>query len=229
MKLSWWDNFKVKSISFLLWALQNFIGHTTRLKVINAQRVEELQKKGRGGILVTWHGRTFLCVYYFRKKGLFAIISLSRDGEIQNGVFRRFGWVTVRGSTSKRAVGALLEAAKRIKRGEILAFTPDGPRGPAGKVQPGTIFLAKSAGCPIIPVGVSARPRKLFGSWDSYMLPYPFSKGVIIFGEPIKVPANLHKNQIPQFCHRIEGEINRLTAEAESMFQSGAARKQKKW
>lgn len=210
---------KFRLVSFLVFHAARLLARTLRLRVVGEERVADLQRRGVGVILVTWHGRTFIPITRFRGLGYWAIISTSRDGEYQDRIFRRFGWNTVRGSTSARgAVQSALAMTKHLKKGATLAFTPDGPRGPSHKVQPGSIFLAQKSGCPIIPAGISASPRRLMPAWDSYLVPLPFARAVWIYGEPIYIPADAKsEDEQRQWAERIEAAINALEAEAESL------------
>ena len=208
---------KYRVVSFLVYWLVRLIIPTLRLRVIGEERVREIQQEGKGIILLTWHGRTIIPICRFRKRGYWAMISTSRDGEYQNRIFQRFGWQTVRGSTSARgAVQAALTITKQLKRGGTLAHTPDGPRGPIHIVQPGAIFLAQKSGSPIIPVGISAYPRKLAPAWDQYMIPMPFARAVWIYGDPIHIPADAKSDEDQQlWCDRVGTEIVALEAQAE--------------
>jgi lysophospholipid acyltransferase (LPLAT)-like uncharacterized protein len=204
-------------LAFLIWAIARFIGMTLRVRYENFHRVQEILGKHRGAILVTWHGRTLIPANVFRGRGFWALISLSRDGEIQNRIFRRFGYQTIRGSSGRGGVRAALQLAKKIQEGGVLAFTPDGPRGPTHKVQQGTIFLAQRSGCPIIPLGISAAPRKLLSSWDSYMIPAPFSKAAFVVGEPLFVASDLDAEGKERAAEELERAINACEERAEEM------------
>jgi len=208
---------KYRVVSFLVYWFVRLLTLTLRLRVIGEEKVRQLQQTGNGVILVTWHGRTMLPISRFRKAGYWAIISTSRDGEYQNQIFKRFGWQTVRGSTSARgAVQAALTITKRLKAGGTLAFTPDGPRGPSHVVQPGAIFLAQKSGSPIIPAGISAFPRKLSRSWDGYMVPRPFARAVWIYGDPIYIPADAKSEEDQKlWADRIGAAIMALEEQAE--------------
>ena len=210
---------KFRLVSFLVFHTARLVARTLRLRVVGEERVAEYQRQGVGVILVTWHGRTFIPITRFRGLGYWAIISTSRDGEYQDRIFRRFGWNTVRGSTSARgAVQAALAMTRHLKKGATLAFTPDGPRGPSRKVQPGSIFLAQKSGCPIIPAGISASPRRLMPAWDSYLFPLPFARAALIYGEPILIPADAKsEDDQRRWAERIEAAINALEAEAEQL------------
>lgn len=208
---------KFRAISFLIYWTARLLARTLRLRVIGEERVTELQKRGQGVILVTWHGRTFLGITHFRGRGYWAFISTSRDGEYQNQIFRRFGWNTLRGSTSARgAIQSALTMTKHLKAGATLAHTPDGPRGPSGQVHPGAIFMALKSGCPIIPAGMSAAPRKLMPTWDRYLLPLPFARAVLIYGEPITIPADVKgEDAMNEWAVRVGEAIHALEREAE--------------
>ena len=208
---------KYRVVSFLVYWFVRLLTLTVRLRVVGEDRVRALQETGQGLILVTWHGRTMLPISRFRRRGYWAIISTSRDGEYQNRIFKRFGWQTVRGSTSARgAVQAALAVTKHLKKGATLAFTPDGPRGPSHVVQPGAIFLAQKSGSPIVPAGISAYPRKLSRSWDDYLIPRPFSRAVWIYGDPIYIPADAKSEEDQKlWADRIGAAIDALERQAE--------------
>lgn len=212
---------RAKLLGFLIWVIARFIGLTLRIRYEHFERIEETLQQHRGGILVTWHGRTLIPANVFRGRGYWALISLSRDGDVQNQVFRRFGYQTIRGSTGRGGVRAVLQLAQKIREGGVLAFTPDGPRGPTHKVQPGTIFLAQRSGCPIIPLGISARPRKLLRSWDRYMIPLPFARAAFVVGEPVMVPPDLDEAGRNQCAEALERAINAAEQRAEQMMGFG--------
>jgi len=111
---------------------------------------------------------------------------------------------------------------RELKRGAVLAHTPDGPRGPNHVVHPGAIFLAQKSGCPIIPAGISASPRWVLGTWDHYMIPRPFARASLLYGAPIYVPQELDDAERQEFADRVGLEICRLEAEAEGQVSRAA-------
>ncbi|MDH7480784.1 MAG: lysophospholipid acyltransferase family protein [Armatimonadota bacterium] len=210
------ENTKCRLISFLAWLFVSIIGLTTRKKVVGFEHVQRLIESGQGFIMAVWHGRTLLPIYHCRGMGIWAITSLSRDGEIQTGVVSRFGYKTIRGSSGRGAVKAALAACKKLEDGEILAITPDGPRGPRRQVQEGIIFMAQRSGCPIIPIGAAARRRKLLPTWDKYAIPLPFSKCAIVYSEPITFGegATLEAAEEPELMlKRILDDVQRQAEE----------------
>lgn len=204
-------------LGFLVWLLARTIGLTLRVQRVHWERLEEAVHRGTGAIVVTWHGRSLIAANIFRHRDYWALISLSRDGEMQNHIFRRFGFQTVRGSTGRGGVRAVLQLTRKISEGGVLTFTPDGPRGPSGVVQQGTVFLAQRSGCPVVPIGISAWPRKLVHSWDRYMVPAPFAKCAMVIGEPITVPSELDDDGKARVALQIGAAISECEAEAERL------------
>ena len=201
-------------IGGFIFALIRTLSRTYRISFVNP---EGLDTKGSGAIFVTWHGRSLLPAVVFRNKGYWALISLSRDGEIQNSVFQRFGFQTIRGSTGRGGVRGALQMARKVKEGGVLAFTPDGPRGPSHKVQLGVILMAEKSGAPVIPFSSSSNRRWLMKSWDSYMIPKPFARCPFILGEPIHIPANLNEAQREAYAAQLMVAINCVEKEAERL------------
>lgn len=207
---------KPRIVSLFAYWVTRCLAATVRLKIVGEDNIAALQSTGRGVILVTWHGRTLLPIARFRGRGYWAFISTSRDGDYQDQIFHRYGWNTLRGSTSARgAVQSALTMVKHLKAGATLAHTPDGPRGPHGQVHAGAIFLAQKSGCAIVPAGISASPRKLLPTWDQYLVPHFFARAMWIYGEPIYIPADANEEAQAQWAVRVGEAINALEAEAE--------------
>lgn len=195
------------------------IGMTLRVSMENWEQIDALSC---GKVICGWHGRSFVAAVKWRCKGYWVMISQSRDGEIQNRVFTHLGFKVIRGSTGRGGVRAAVEAIKTLRSGATMAMTPDGPRGPSGVLQDGVIFMAQKSGAALVPVGISARPRFLAKSWDRYMIPAPFAKAVMIFGEPMFVRAEADADEIEAVRRSFEEEIRRLEAVADERMGHGA-------
>jgi lysophospholipid acyltransferase (LPLAT)-like uncharacterized protein len=166
-------------------------------------------------ILCIWHGRTFVPANFMRRRGIWALFSLSNDGELQSRIFGLLGYNMIRGSTGRGGERAAIEAIRVLKKGEVLAITPDGPRGPAGIVQGGVLLMAKKSGAAMIPIGTSARGRWLIGTWDRYLIPKPFAKAVIQFGEPIWMSKDASPAEEEAVKQKLAEAMNRLQDEAD--------------
>jgi lysophospholipid acyltransferase (LPLAT)-like uncharacterized protein len=209
---SWWRWIRTLMLAGLGYLFMRLIGLTLRVRVVGE---EKLQAWDKGKIVAGWHGRTFLAALCFRHRGWWALISRSRDGEIQNRLFRWLGFRTVRGSTGRGGVRAAAECVTLLKKGETFVYTPDGPRGPSQKVQRGILWLAQKAGAAIFPAGASARPRKLLPTWDRYLLPLPFGKGIIVIGDPLFLPEGVEEQALEAWEKELEKRLNDLQRQAE--------------
>lgn len=209
---AWWRRIRPYLLPPLVYGLIRLLMSTVRVELRNYHQPEA------GGILLGWHGRVILATKAYRGKGFWAMISHSRDGEMQYRIFSRLGFNIIRGSTGRGGAQALIECIKALKGGAVFALTPDGPRGPSGVVQMGVVTMAKKSGKPLIPVGVGTDRRWLFKSWDRYMIPKPFARGIMVFGEPIAVPADASDELCESIRQQVEREMHRLETEAEAEF-----------
>lgn len=207
-------------MSFLGWLFVLLLGKTLRIKVKGEESVKGLHEKGEKVIHAFWHGRMFLPAYYHRGQRAYALVSRHRDGEYLARILCYLGMRSIRGSTSEGGGRALLLMARKLREGFDGAFTPDGPRGPIYKAKPGVIRLAQKTQMPIIPLSSNANRKKVYlDNWSRFILPRPFSRGIIIYGEPIKVPLKASPEIIKNKTQELEKSLNRLTWEADNFFQ----------
>jgi len=135
---------------------------TLRVRFHGSQVIDELDARGEKYVIPFWHGHLLLMVYSRFKKPMTVMMSQHRDGELIARTMARFGVDAARGSTTRGGVAALREMLRIASRGENLAFTPDGPKGPARIVQIGVVLAAQKSGSPIIPCVVASKKKK---SW----------------------------------------------------------------
>lgn len=182
-----------KKTIWITYRLIRLYSLTFRLRVENeGPWIDHIQAGGRV-LLCTWHQHFFSFIRYFRnyrKFGPSLMISQSSDGEIIAGVANLSGWHTVRGSSSRNGTPALREMIQRLKNTGLAAHILDGPRGPAGIVKRGAIYLAIGADAAIVPLTAVAENAWYFKSWDRFMLPKPFSKVTIRYGDLIPLPKS---------------------------------------
>ena len=166
-------------------------------------------------IYAIWHSRLLIPVYFYRKKNIHVLISLSKDGEYIARIFRAFGLGLIRGSTSKGATTALKKMMEVLNLGFDIAITPDGPRGPKQKANIGAIYLASLSGAPIVPFSFDAKRKIELNSWDNFIIPYPFTKGIFVWGDEINVPKHANKEILEEKCKELEKSLDLLTKQAE--------------
>jgi lysophospholipid acyltransferase (LPLAT)-like uncharacterized protein len=126
-----------------------------------------------------------MCPFAYLGKDMNVLISSHGDGELIANAMKGFGFGLVRGSSSKRGAEAIRELVRLVRKNSDLAITPDGPRGPAEVVKQGVAQVALMTGRPILPLAFASTRSKRFNSWDRFLLPYPFSLGVFVWGEPL--------------------------------------------
>ena len=147
-------------------------------------------------IYILWHNRFFCVPPAWRKlcgshRNAVILTSASSDGEMVARAMAVFGLGAVRGSSSRRAVAALVGLKRALQSGSDVCLTPDGPRGPRYEIQPGVVKLAESSGAPIIPVHVRFSSAWRFATWDRFVVPMPFSRVEVTFAEPIHLPRGM--------------------------------------
>jgi hypothetical protein len=170
-------------------------------------------------ICAAWHSRLLLLNYLSKKSEGTAMVSASEDGEFVARILQRQGHEAIRGSTTRGGIKALSSLIKKLKEKQRPGFIiPDGPQGPRFKVKLGIIILARETGYPILPFSYSAKRMKVFASWDRFILPYPFTKCLGIYGNPFFVPKDAGKDDLMRYRNLLEKELGRLTKEADSYF-----------
>lgn len=145
--------------------------------------------RGESLIVVFWHAESLAIAWAHRHRGIAPLISTHADGEIMTRVVEALGYRSVRGSTARGGLRALLEMARFVEDGVTVALTPDGPRGPRHVFSRGAIVLAQRTGRPIIALRVVASRAWQLRSWDRYLVPKPFAKVSIRYSEPQHVRA----------------------------------------
>ena len=187
-------------------------------QTMGAETPERYWREGKGFILAFWHGRLLMMAHCWRRSvPMHMLISQHRDGEFIAETIRHFGLGTVRGSTKKGGGAALRTMVRALKAGECVGITPDGPRGPRMRAGIGAISLARLSGAPIIPAAYAASRRTLLSSWDRFVLALPFSRGVILWGEPITVPREADAAAEEAARAALEAQLNALTEKADRL------------
>jgi len=156
-----WNWLKLAVLPPIGYAAIRALGATLRTRTLHAERVRAFWESGRSIIIAFWHSRQLMMPLCYGGSRLYILISEHRDGELIHRIVRRFGFDTVRGSTTRGGARALRQMARLGRSGADLAVTPDGPRGPRCVAQAGGVELAKLTGLPIIPLTFSAQKKTL--------------------------------------------------------------------
>ena len=153
-------SFKWTLIGFLGKRLFWLLAKSSRMTVEGWGEFTALRQAKKPVILLIWHGRLFLAPYFFRKRGMVAMVSPSEDGEIIVRVASGWGYKFVRGSGSHSIVRAWVEMKRELEKGGEVAYVPDGPKGPSRTMKMGAIKLAQQTGAYLVPFTFSATKKK---------------------------------------------------------------------
>ncbi len=160
-------------------------------------------------IIAFWHGTMLPVWKYFENKGSFAVVSMSKDGEILTQLLKRWKFSVLRGSSSRNGKEVLNEMTELASKGFLL-ITPDGPQGPIYKMKAGAVVSSIRSEVPLVLVGVIVKNKKIFNSWDKFYLPMPFTKIILQFSECNNFRKDLSKSEVNDNILKLEKVLNNL-------------------
>lgn len=210
---------------FILATYVRLVYRAGRWQTVGSDQARAQWEKGEPFILAFWHGRLLMMPYCWRTQmPMKMLISNHRDGALIADTIAHFGLGTIRGSAKKKGsdrekggAGALRAMVKAIKAGNCVGITPDGPHGPYMRASEGAVVLAKLSGAPILPATFSASAGRTMKSWDRFLIAFPFSRGIIMWGDPIAVPRDADRKQLETATRDLELEINTLSHRADEL------------
>lgn len=188
------------------------IGRTLRWEAEGLEHLKAVETAGDLPIYCVWHDRIFAGTYYLRDRGIAVITSRSLDGEYIARFLKRLGFGTIRGSSTRGGVRALVEMIRRMRDGVAMAFTVDGPRGPRYEAKKGAVILAKKTGNPMLPFTVIADRFWTINSWDRLQIPKPFTRTRFIFAPPIYVEPDVDDKQIDEKRAELQATLDAIVS-----------------
>jgi lysophospholipid acyltransferase (LPLAT)-like uncharacterized protein len=191
---------------------------STRMKIIGQERYKELRDKGKAVIFLVWHGRIFIVPYFFRKRGIMPLISPSKDGEFPAQIMSKWGYRNLRGSSSHAVIRVWNRMKNELKKGGEVIIVPDGPRGPDREMKLGGIKLAQETGAVLVPFTFSTSRKKFLKSWDKFLIFYPFTKVVAVYGPPMNVDPALKDDALEKERQKIERVLIELDEKADRFY-----------
>jgi len=219
-RASWRKRAEVAAIAGLGYPLIASLGATYRFRVEGLEHLRDAEALGHP-LHAFWHGRILPATIYFRRRGIVVITSENYDGEWIARIITRFGYGTARGSSSRGARKAMLQMIRDVEHAPV-AFTLDGPRGPARVAQPGAVWLAKVTGKPIIPFHLEADRRWTLRSWDRTQVPKPFANVALVFAPPIQVDRRADDEAMAAAGRRLEDALAGCEARCMVLIESHA-------
>ncbi|HYP52272.1 MAG TPA: lysophospholipid acyltransferase family protein, partial [Pyrinomonadaceae bacterium] len=194
--------------------LIRLVGRTVRFRVEGWENFEEATRGGALPVYTAWHDRVFLSTYFWRARRIVVMTSRSFDGEYIARFIQRFGYGAARGSSSRGAVGAVVEMARLVRAGCPAGFTIDGPRGPRHVAKMGAVLLAKRTGQPVLPFSVNAERFWRLPSWDGFQIPKPFTRAAVRIAPPIRVPPDADEDALRLKRDELQRALDALTEPA---------------
>lgn len=169
---------------------------TTRWQLLGAEHLKAVLDQNPNAITAFWHERLPLMPMQWRLsratdprlhgRQAHVLVSQHNDGRFIGDVVRRFDLRLVHGSTSRGGAFAVIALMRSLGDGDVVAITPDGPRGPRRVAAPGVAQLSLAARLPVLPAGAATTRHIRLKSWDRMMLPLPFGRGVVVLHTPIQ-------------------------------------------
>lgn len=154
---------------------------------LDAQHWDAVGGGKRGLLLALWHGRMVCGMPGYADHGFAVLVSHSHDGELIARMLARFGYRTIRGSSSKGGARAVREMLGQVQSDSVIVLTPDGPRGPRHAMNPGLAWLARETGFPVVPMGYACDKAWHLKSWDRFTIPKFGARVVLCYGKPVHV------------------------------------------
>jgi hypothetical protein len=167
-----------------------------------------------------WHNCMIPAMYWCRNLQVRVMSSDSFDGEYTGRIMQKFGFVKVRGSSSKGAVRALLGMRRELEEGWTVAFTIDGPKGPRYVAKPGPVVLSRSTGAPMMAFHIALDRAWVLKTWDRAMIPKPFSRAFLRISRPIPVAADGDQEQ---YHRELQAALDRVRVFAEANIEKAGS------
>lgn len=188
------------------WTLRLYSA-TWRYQTLEPARRAEAVGLGRGVILALWHGRMLVAIPPYRGQDMTILVSGSEDGNLSEALLDGYGYRIIRGSSSRGGARALRAMLGALHAGSTVVVTPDGPRGPRHTMNPGVAWMARATGFAVLPTGFAAQRAWRLSTWDRYVIPKPWSRVVLAYGQPIRVSREGGSEELERATARIQSEI----------------------
>ncbi len=209
-KYSFKQKLLIRVADLAFFSLISLIGKTIRFEIEGAENLEVIEQAEKLPIYAVWHNRIFLGTFVLKNKGIVFLTSQSFDGEYIARFLQRFGYGTVRGSSTRGGIGGLVEMIRLMRKGFSMGFTVDGPKGPKYQVKSGACHLAKKTGNPLLPFSVEAKKFWVIKTWDDLQIPKPFSRAKIFFGTPIYISSEVNNEELENKRLELQNSLDEL-------------------
>lgn len=202
----------IRLADLVFYTLISLIGKTVRFEIEGWENFEKIESDGKIPIYTFWHDRIFLGTYFFRKRGIMVMSSQSFDSEYTARVIQRFGYGTIKGSSTRGGIRALTTMIRLMRQRLPMGFTLDGPKGPRYVAKSGACFLAKKTGNPIMPFVFEPKNFWTINSWDKMQIPKPFTRTKLFIAAPVYVEKDADDKEIENKRRELQLKLDELVA-----------------
>ena len=210
------DRIKLWLISWTGYLLIRTICTTLRYEFISEPGcLSDEHGPAQASIWCFWHRCVIPAAFKFRDQKIAVMTSRSFDGEYIARIIQKLGFIPVRGSSSRGAVGALFGMRQQLEQGHSAIFTIDGPRGPRYVAKPGPVLLAKKTGFPVNCFYIAVERAWILNSWDRMIIPKPFSRAMTYASSPMHVPADATEEQMEVLHQQMQETLEKCRTKAE--------------
>src|SRR5436853_5198240 len=210
------DRLLIRAADLAFFIFIKLIGRTVRFEIEGWNNWAAASRDGKIPIYTFWHNRVFLATYFWQRRGIVVMTSQSFDGEYIARFIQRFGYGAARGSSTRGAIGAVVEMVRLMRAGCPTAFTIDGPKGPRYEAKMGSVLLAKKTGFPILPFTITAkRFWEVKNSWDRSQIPKPFTRARVIIATPIYVAPEADDKALEARRAELQAALDEINQQGE--------------
>lgn len=207
-----------RGVAALAAGLMGAVKATTRWQTRNGAVAAGAWAGEKPVIVAFWHNRLAMMPACWPSRQPFhMLISSHPDGRLVAATIAHFGFQSIAGSSTRGGGDAIRHLVRALRDGASVGVTPDGPRGPRMTAGDGVLALARLSGVPIVPLSVSVSHRIVLDTWDRLIIPLPFGRGAMIWGDPIAVPRDADDATLSALRTKLEEDLIRVSAEADAI------------
>jgi hypothetical protein len=210
----------------LLKILIRLLWRTYRIeRVIGSDVAKRVQYDKTAYAPCFWHQHLILAammVYRWNRENGFVpyfVVSASVDGDVPSKLTEDFGGQVIRGSSNHGGGKALRDMRKVFRHGYSIFTTADGPTGPNREFKDGIALMARVSNVPMVPFAFAVDRAWYLNRWDSFMIPKPFARVVMAFGEPVSIPKGTSVRDLEPWRMEMENAVNDLSERSNNVFQ----------
>jgi lysophospholipid acyltransferase (LPLAT)-like uncharacterized protein len=186
-----------------------------RIQLEHEERWRSIYEAKQPHVFLLWHEALLPLLWQHRRQGIAIVVSEAREGRYLSDFAASLGYRSIQGSSTRGGARALLGAVRELQTWHAVAFTPDGPRGPRRELKPGVVAAAQRGGAVVVPLHAESDRAWRLHSWDRFMIPKPFARVWIRYGNPFEVAPGEDG---------FAAALDRATAELDDVSRNGAWR-----